>query len=127
MGFSDEERLLELTTHEFGHSFVNPIIYGLSPEVLKQTESLFTPIKEDMKKQAYTTWSICLAEHFVRAGEIIIAKRMGNMRGAEELKTHYITNRKFIYLPEIIKHLESGDKPYPQGVKQALENMKVQP
>jgi hypothetical protein len=107
MGFNDKKHLLELSTHEFGHSFVNPAIDRLPPGLIKETEALFNPVKDKMADQGYTTWKACLSEHFVRAGEIIIAQNLGNAADAERLKEHYIQDRRFIYLPMILREFEA--------------------
>ncbi|SKB80440.1 DUF4932 domain-containing protein [Dyadobacter psychrophilus] len=128
MGFDNKKHLLELSTHEFGHSFVNSAIDRLPAEMITATESLYEPISQAMSDQAYTTWKSCLYEHFVRAGEIVIAQNLGNMADAMALKEHYIANRKFIYLPELLKELESYNASkngsYMQAVERAMERLR---
>ena len=121
MGFDDRKHLLELSTHEFGHSFVNPAIDQLPQELINGTETLFIPIKSDMANQGYTRWKACLYEHFVRAGEIIIAQNLGNHADAQRLRTHYIEDRKFIYLPAIVEELESYNKTRTRSYQQVVE------
>ena len=106
-GFADPQRLQELSIHEFGHSFVNPVIDSIPAEKIKETEQLFEPIKAAMEKQGYNTWKVCLYEHFVRAGEVMIADLLGDKDGAKKLREHYIRDRSFIYLPHILKELET--------------------
>lgn len=110
LGFDNPQRLRELSIHEFGHSFVNPVIDKIPQEKVSTTERLFEPIKSAMEKQAYNTWKACLYEHFVRAGEVVIAKLLGDTAGAQRLRTHYIEDRSFIYLPVIIAELENYRK-----------------
>jgi hypothetical protein len=107
MGFGDKQHLLELSTHEFGHSFVNPVINSLPDSLIINTKQLYDPIKEAMSNQGYTTWKACLTEHFVRAGEIMIARNLGNSADAARLKEYYMNGRKFIYLPVILEALET--------------------
>lgn len=109
MGFNNRKRLWELSIHEFGHSFVNPVIDQISDEVIKGTERLFYPVKKEMSDQGYNSWKICIYEHFVRAGEVIITKNIGNVEDADKLQTYYIETLKFKYLPIIIKELEEYD------------------
>ncbi|GAB3326945.1 hypothetical protein GCM10027299_26760 [Larkinella ripae] len=127
MGFDDPKHLLELSTHEFGHPFVNPVIDSLPEELINRTASLFEPIKQPMANQGYTRWKSCLYEHFVRAGEIIIAQNLGHRKRAAQLKSHYITNRHFIYLPTILQQLEIYNKnrayPYKQAVEKAMQQL----
>ncbi|WP_288424729.1 DUF4932 domain-containing protein [uncultured Spirosoma sp.] len=127
MGFDDREHLLELSTHEFGHPFVNPVIDSLPAELINRTTHLFEPIKAFMANQGYTSWKACLYEHFVRAGEIIIAKNLGHRQQANQLKAHYITNCHFIYLPTILSELDSYNKQhtysYTQAVKKGMQRL----
>ena len=109
LGFNYPERIQGLSAHEFGHSFVNPAIEKVPKQLIDSTEYLYTPIKAEMSKQAYTSWMICLYEHFVKAGEVIIARKLGNTKEAEKLLKDNV-NAKFIYLPAIVQELEKYDK-----------------
>ncbi|KQS26871.1 DUF4932 domain-containing protein [Dyadobacter sp. Leaf189] len=127
MGFDDEKHLEELSTHEFAHSFVNPIIDKLPRELITAAEKLFVPVKSSMADQGYTTWKACLYEHFVRAGEVVIAKNLGKKDDAERLMQHYVQDRKFIYLPVILRELEAynakQEGSYPDAVRLAMERL----
>jgi hypothetical protein len=127
LGFNDENHLRELSTHEFGHPFVNPVIDRIPNEVFTRTQPLFESIKTAMSKQAYTTWKSCLSEHFVRAGEIVIAQNLGRQDDASRLKAHYIQVRQFIYLPVILQELEAYNKTkafgYDQAVARAMKKL----
>lgn len=129
MGFDDQQHLRELSTHEFGHSFVNHVVDQIPVELISETEKLYTPIKDKMTSQGYPAWKVCLIEHFVRAGEIVIARNLGNNADAEQLMNHYITNRKFIYLPVILKELETYNQnrtiSYPKAVEKAMQQLKI--
>ncbi|MGB5820764.1 MAG: DUF4932 domain-containing protein [Saonia sp.] len=105
MGFGHQDKLRELSTHEFGHSFVNPLLDEFPKELFDQTEKLFDPIKSQMMDQGYPDWGYCLDEHFVRAGEVIIARNMGGIGGTIELEKEYVEKRSFIYLSMIIDGL----------------------
>ena len=81
-----------------------------------------------MQQQAYPSWEICLNEHFVRAGEIIIARKMGKIIESDEgLKSNLI--KGFRYLPYIVKELERYNVPgsrqsqYADQVRQILISM----
>lgn len=127
MGFDNPKHLFELSTHEFGHSFVNPVIDGLPPDLIHQTANLFGAIRQAMENQGYTSWKACLYEHFVRAGEIMIAQSMGHSKRAARLKAHYITNRHFIYLDTILSEMEiyNGQHvySYPQAVEKTMQQL----
>ncbi|WP_031527233.1 DUF4932 domain-containing protein [Dyadobacter crusticola] len=120
MGFDDKKHLEELSTHEFAHSFVNPIIDQLSGELITSTEKLFTPVKSRMSDQGYTTWKACLYEHFVRAGEVVIAGNLGRKADAERLMQHYVQDRKFIYLPVILRELEEYNRKRERSYRDAV-------
>jgi hypothetical protein len=109
LGFDFPLRIEGLSVHEFGHSFVNPVIDQLPGELIVATQHLFTPIKEAMTKLAYPTWKICLYEHFVKAGEVILAEKLGRKKDAQEMLENG-RNAGFIYLPEIVQRLKEYDK-----------------
>jgi len=108
LGFNFPDRIRNLSVHEFGHSFVNPAIDKVPGKVIAATEYLFTPIKDEMAKMSYPGWKICLYEHFVRAGEVIIARRLGDTTYANKMIEDNVKTR-FIYLPAIVKQLEIYD------------------
>jgi hypothetical protein len=127
MGFGDEKQIRELSIHEFGHSFVNPVVDQIPEELLTRTENLYKPIKEDMTRQNYTQWKHSVYEHFVRAGEILIARSLGYTKEAKMLQKHYIEDRKFIYLPVILKELEAytttSSITYTEAAKKAMQRL----
>lgn len=107
MGFANEKKLRELSVHEFGHSFVNPVIAQLPDSLFTNTKNLFEPLKSVMSDQGYNTWKVCIIEHFVRAGEILIAEKLGE--NAKELILEYEQSRQFKYIPEILIELKKYD------------------
>jgi len=132
MGFENKEHLRELSTHEFGHSFSNPMVDEIPAGLVKETARLFAPIKEAMENQGYQNWKSCLYEHFVRASEVIIARNLGKQKEAEELKASYIGKRKFIYLEPIIESLEKYNQSqksitFKMAVMEAMEKIKAIP
>lgn len=127
MGFGDQKHLLELSTHEFGHSFVNPVVDRFDQEQITSTQVLFDPIRDAMSNQGYTIWKSCVYEHFVRAGEIVIAKILGRPSDADRLLTSYMQDRKFIYLPILLPALEAyKDRQtgtYEQAARKAMQQL----
>ena len=124
LGFNQPQHILELSVHEFGHSFVNPVVSQLPDPLISSTRSLFNPVATAMDDQGYPDWNSCLTEHFVRAGEVIIARKMDRTKGADDLLRNYVDKRKFIYLPRIIEVLErviSGGGSYAEAVRAAAE------
>lgn len=129
MGFGDPPRLLSLAAHEFGHAFVNPVLDQAPPELIRATEPLFPPIQEAMQKQGYTTWMACLYEHFVRAGEVMLARRMGDMNRAQTIYTTNIRDKRFAYLRIIVEEMAQTEpgahdpKVYPMLVARVLRHL----
>lgn len=128
MGFDNPTKLRELSVHEFGHSFVNPVIAKLPERLFTETKHLFDPLKSAMSDQGYNTWGACVYEHFVRAGEIIIADKIQSKKNNESLLEEYIEKRQFKYLPEIIielKKYKKGEyKSYYEMVEKTMERLK---
>ncbi|WP_162915318.1 DUF4932 domain-containing protein [Paraflavitalea soli] len=131
MGFADSNHIRELSTHEFGHSFSNPAVALIPPALVKETARLFGPVREAMENQGYNTWSACLYEYFVRAGEVVIARKLGRQASAERLLKYYVEGRRFVHLPLVIAELEKYDRDpritYQQAVINAMEKLKTQP
>lgn len=131
LGFNFPDRIQNLSVHEFGHSFVNPAIDKVPKDIVAATEYLYTPIKDAMTKLSYPSWTVCLYEHFVRAGEIIIARKLGNTAHADKMMEDNV-KAKFIYLPAIIKQLEIYDsnkalyKSYDDFVISVIRSLKEQ-
>lgn len=110
MGFGNESKLRELSVHEFGHSFVNPEMSKLTAESFKRSASLFKPLQQAMNDQGYNTWPACVTEHFVRAGEIAIARRMRDKKTAKRLMEEYVGEKKFVYIPQILVAIKQYEK-----------------
>jgi len=109
MGFDDPVKTRALAAHEFGHSFANPAIDSLPFSLITETAYLYEPIKIEMKKQAYTTWQMSLYEHLVRAGEIIVAEKIGDSARAVSILQDNLKSG-FIYLPFMVQELKKWDK-----------------
>jgi len=127
LGFNYPDRIRALTVHEFGHSFVNPAVDALPQELMVSTEYLYAPIKEEMAKHSYTSWTQCLYEHFVKAGEVIITERLGDTARARSMLSDFV-NSGFIYVPAILKELREYDKnatlSYKSAVLAAMKKLK---
>jgi hypothetical protein len=129
LGFADPKALRTVCIHEFGHSFVNPVIDQVSPQVLAATAPLFQPIQAQMAAQGYTEWKVCLYEHFTRAGEVLTARLVGDSAKAEELLHDNVSQRHFRYLPQIVDQLQDWydheylTKSYPQKVQEIIATL----
>lgn len=130
LGFADRSALRTVCVHEFGHSFVNPVIDQVSAPVLAATAARFAPIQAQMAAQGYNEWKICLYEHFTRAGEVLTARLVGDSAKADELLTDNVQQRHFIYLPQIVTQLQHWydheylDKSYPQKVEEIIAGLR---
>ncbi|MBN8854404.1 MAG: hypothetical protein BGO55_20960 [Sphingobacteriales bacterium 50-39] len=119
LGFNYPDRIRTLTVHEFGHSFVNPAVDALPEDLMRSTEYLYAPIKEEMVKHSYVSWTQCLYEHFVKAGEVIITEKLGDTAKARSLMTDFV-NSGFIYVPAIVEELRGYDKDVSLSYKAAV-------
>lgn len=109
MGFDDPVKIRALAAHEFGHSFANPAIDSLPASLITETAYLYEPIKPEMKKQGYTAWLMSLYEHLVRAGEVIVADKIGDSTRAISVLQDNVKNG-FIYLPFMVQELKKWDR-----------------
>lgn len=116
--FDHQQEVHNLTVHEFGHSFVNPITQQpQNRELIERTAHLLEPIAHQMAQQGYRTWWTCLTEHLVRLGEIRIAEATGDRSRAEFLRSYHIQRKHFIYLPQLEKKIleyEANREQYPR-------------
>jgi len=89
--------LRTLVFHEFGHSFVNPVVYDHSEE-LNKFEGFYEYMKSAMQSMAYGEWLTVCHEHLVRTGEAFLLKAAGFL---EESTENFKTNldRGFKLLP----------------------------
>ena len=123
MGFSDADDIRELSLHEFGHSFVNPILDSLPNHLIDSSKTLFPPVKEAMYWQGYNNWNGCVYEHFVRATELIIAEKTRPTSEFLALNYAYLVNRRFVYIPNIKSILEGyieRDITFREAVEESL-------
>ena len=115
--FDNADKIRDLSVHEFGHSFVNPITeMPENRELIEQYAHLFEPLKAHMAKQGYRNWWICVTEHLVRLGEIRIALAMQDLATADKLRHDYTEQRHFVYLPYLeakITEYENNRDGYP--------------
>lgn len=115
--FGSAERFRHLAWHEFSHSFVNPITGKFHKEIAKYS-SLYNPISDRMKQQAYGNWQTCVNEHIVRAVQVRLTYReIGKAAGYIALLIE--RGKGFCYvaaLCERLKRYESHRDKYPTFV-----------
>lgn len=109
MGFDDPVKIRALAAHEFGHSFANPAIDSLPSSLIQETAHLYRSIEAEMKKQGYVNWLQSLYEHLVRAGEVIVAEKIGDSTRAVSILQGNVKDG-FIYLPFMVQELKKWDK-----------------
>ena len=72
----NKNRVRYLVFHEFGHSFVNPIVHDHMDQINKY-DYMYEYMQEDMAKLTYQSWEVTVFEHIVRAGETILLELAG--------------------------------------------------
>jgi Domain of unknown function (DUF4932) len=102
--FGDYDRLQDLVVHEFAHSLINPLgekYYA----IVQRYADRFEPMREQMKKVGdYTSWSIVVDEHLVRAVTARIAAiRLGEAAGDKAVTRE--VERGFSFVPALIERL----------------------
>ncbi len=109
--FDEPDGLWELSVHEFGHSFVIPLIEAHA-EQISRSARLLEPIARYMERQGYGSrnWSNIVNEHIARMGEIKVATALGDSARARRLYDEYVYRRKWIYLPYLLKNIEQYER-----------------
>ena len=96
-------------THEFSHSFVNPVVEANQEEVMKY-EALFEPIREKMSQQRYRSWIAAVCEHLVRAAEIRLTEfRLGEERAKKWMDRQIAMG--YDYIDELVSALKEKYEP----------------
>ncbi|QGY46856.1 DUF4932 domain-containing protein [Maribellus comscasis] len=100
--FGDKNIFEHIMLHEFSHSFVNPVTERYLKAV-NNSENLFEPIENKMRKMAYPEWSICVNEHLVRVN---VARMLAKLKHnkSDILKQEF--NRGFIYIYDLDSLME---------------------
>lgn len=101
--------------HEFGHSFVNHLVYAHEGELREAGEALFRLVEPRMRSQAYTNWQTMLHESVVRA---CVARYQLAARGANAaaLELEEQRRRGFLWtagLYELLGRYEAERERYP--------------
>ena len=106
--YLEEDNLLQLVWHEFGHSFVNPITEKYAEKV-KSIDKLLEPIKEEMSKQAYSQWYNCINEHIIRAVHVrLLALHVSSQQSNGLLNIEL--SKRFIYIEPLVEKLKDFEK-----------------
>jgi hypothetical protein len=97
--------LRRLVFHEFGHAFVNSLVYAHSEE-LEKYDSLFTHIAQSMGNLGYGNWPTAFHEHVIRAGESLLLRAAGFADEAAEAYDANLVSYGFKLLPFVTSGLE---------------------
>ena len=98
-GFDDANQINELSAHEFGHSFVNPISnLPQNHEKIDSSSYLYEQIKELVK---YGSWITTVNEHIIRTVEIRLSIQLSDEKRANRLRNFHTYKRGFVFIPEI--------------------------
>lgn len=101
--FGSVERLREKIWHEFGHSYVNPLVED-NWDRLSGYASLMNSVSYAGGNYG-SDWKTCVCEHLVRAVTTRLAYReYGQQAGDAELKMH--KDFGFAYIGEVCERLE---------------------
>lgn len=100
---------MDLIIHEFGHSFVNPLIEKYNDEVESLKTKYFTEkLKKDAKSQGYSEWKYVFNELLLRATTIRIAEQNFGKEKAEKL-LNYEKSVGFSLVENIVEILKEYD------------------
>lgn len=110
--YPDEEKLrrgvTDMVYHEFGHSFGNPLV-DRAAERLEKSAALFEPLRDAMKRQAYSNWMTCMREHVVRAcAARLLRGETGELKAGRQVAED--VGRGFHYLPPLYETLGEFEK-----------------
>lgn len=125
-GKINEEVLRYLIWHEFSHSFINPITEKYESD-LKSYENNFSMIKDDMKKQGYSSWITTINEHIIRAVTVRLNERTYGTKVAQELLKEE-REKGFIFIDALcdkLKYYENNREKYSNIEKFYPELIKV--
>lgn len=105
--YQTDEQILNMLWHEFGHSFVNPVVTK-NRELVKQSEHLFDPIASSMQP-LYNDWENSLSEHLVKVNTSLLIKSQYGEKAAEEQIARH-ESRGFIYMRPLTNLMDRYQK-----------------
>jgi hypothetical protein len=102
--FGTQEEFRYVVWHEFGHSFVNPLVERFG-ERIDRTDVLYDALRDRMHARGYGNWRTCVYEHIVRACTVRFTFReLGATEGKKALEEE--TSKGFAHLPALCAKLE---------------------
>jgi hypothetical protein len=106
--FGGSARLLQQVGHEFAHLVVDPVTSVHDPLVQRHS-SLYDPIADVMRRNAYPRWETVVNEHIIRAITTRLAFReRGEEAGRQELTREL--QRGYVHLPALLGRLEEYEQ-----------------
>lgn len=98
----------QIVSHEFSHSFINPLTESHLNEINKYAE-LYNPIAGKMTSLNYLQWKTCVNEHIIRAVNArLIEIKKGNDASDKFIKSE--EDKGFIYIRPICDLLKEYEK-----------------
>lgn len=104
-GFNHPATINTIVTHEFGHSFVNPVLEKYESKINESSNLMSDALINKMGQEGYGNWLTCVIEHVVRLGEIRIATANGDLKRADSLRHLYINAYSFVLIPDFEKKI----------------------
>lgn len=103
-----------LSLHEWGHSFVNPVLDGLADKV-SELQLLFKPVAKTMRRQAYPNIHVFMNEQVLRAVTTLAAEEVYGEGAAlewleNEKKAGFYLTKDVV---EILRDYQSNRDTYP--------------
>lgn len=115
-GFDNEPVTSFISSHEIGHSFVNPLLDNYMTSI-KADSALYTKnLEAVLSPNNIRGWHVTVIEHLVRLGEIRIAVSVKNEKEAERLRKLHIGEYNCVLIPLLeakIVEYERNHKKYP--------------
>ncbi len=79
--------IVETIVHEFGHSFINPLVNEWESSLEKSGQTLYPLVSEKMGRMAYETWKTMMNESLVRAVSIrYVNAKSGSAKAKAQVK-----------------------------------------
>ena len=111
--FTPKTELVCTAFHEFGHTFINPML-NRKRELVNKTSYLYQELKQRMYKEGYMNWYAVISENIIRATEVLLMKKAFDIKISEIVLNKYV-RRGFTLVPilsEIITEYEENRNLY---------------
>ncbi len=106
---------LPVIMHEFGHSYVNPLVAKYAGRFEKSGKKIFPPVEQVMKSNAYHSWQTVVHESIIRASVVrYLAAHEGPLRAFVEIQRQHA--RGFVWTGQLVRLLaqyEQQRREYP--------------